>query len=346
MAGLELEHLHKRFGETEAVVDVSFSVAPRELAAILGPSGCGKSTVLHLIAGLENPDRGRVLWDGDPLDGVPAHERGFGLMFQEFALFPHMNVADNVRFGLRMQRMAPAEVQPRLTEVLELVGLPGFQEREVDQLSGGERQRVALARALAPKPRLLMLDEPLGALDRTLKERLMIELPQILRSTRQTVLYVTHDQEEAFAVADRVVVMNKGRVAQTGTPEGIYRRPNSVFVARFLGLNNVIEGRVERSDGGSVARTKLGAIPLEEAADGAVTLLLRPETATLEGEGDIEVEGELVERSFRGSSQRMVLRLEDGQRLSFDLSSQTALPPLGETVTLRVDSRDAVQRLT
>ncbi len=346
MAGLQIRHLSKRFGETEAVVDVSFGVAPQEIVAILGPSGCGKSTVLHMIAGLEAPDRGQVLWDGEPLAPIPPHERGFGLMFQEFALFPHMNVEDNVAFGLRMQKMTSAQIRQRLAEVLELVGLRGFETREVDRLSGGERQRVALARALAPKPRLLMLDEPLGALDRTLKERLMLELPQILRATRQTAVYVTHDQEEAFAVADRVVVMDDGRIAQIGTPQGIYRQPASTFVARFLGLDNLLEGQVERRGEGTVVQTRVGALPLDAPADGQVTLLLRPETASLDGQGDVEISGELVERSFRGSTQRIVLRLSDGQRLSFDFPSTTELPQVGKKVVLWVDSRKAVQVLT
>lgn len=345
MAGLKATDLHKTFGDTVAVRQVSFSVAEGEIVAILGPSGCGKSTVLHVIAGLEEPDRGQVLWNGQSMQGVPPHQRQFGLMFQEFALFPHMSVADNITFGLRMRDMDPEEIAERLAETLELVGLPGHGERSVEQLSGGERQRVALARSLAPEPRLLMLDEPLGSLDRTLKERLMLELPQILRRTEQTVLYVTHDQEEAFAVADRVIVMRAGEVAQIGRPAEIYREPNSPFVAEFLGLDNLLSGQAEPAETGSKVQTRLGTFDIDESLVGEVTLLVRPEAARLDGEGDWELTGELVERSFRGGSQRAVLRLEEDLVFSFDFSSSDSLPPLGQTVTISLPLPDSIQVL-
>ncbi len=345
MQGLELENLNKRFGETIAVAGLSLTVEPGEIFALLGPSGCGKSTVLHITAGLIEPDQGRVFWNGESLADVPPHARGFGLMFQEFALFPHMNVFDNVAFGLRMQRLAQNEVGSRVKEVLELVGMEGFEAREVDNLSGGERQRVALARSLAPAPKLLMLDEPLGALDRTLKERLMIELPQILRALNQTVIYVTHDQEEAFSIADRVAVMNEGRLIQVGTPEDIYADPASTFVARFLGLDNLVRAQPVADEDPTQVDTAIGRLPVSTPVEGPVTILIRPEAASLDGAQPLTLQGELVERSFRGTTQRAVIRVAEGVQLSFDFTSSEKLPPVGETLVIGLDPARAIQIL-
>jgi ABC-type Fe3+/spermidine/putrescine transport system ATPase subunit len=342
---LLVDSIHKRYGATVAVDGVSFGVDHGELVAVLGPSGCGKTTLLHLIAGLERPDRGQTSWRGEPLSGVPPHRRGFGLMFQEYALFPHMNVGRNVGFGLRMQHMDGERLDERVAQALELVGLPGFEGRQVDQLSGGERQRVALARAIAPAPSLLMLDEPLGSLDRTLKERLMLELPRILRGTEQTALYVTHDQEEAFAIADRVIVMRAGREVRIGTPEEIYRQPRTPFVARFLGLDNLLDGRAVLRGSGSEVGTALGKLAIPMPIEGDVILLLRPEKVEL-GAGDgVSIEGEVVETSFRGGSQRVVLRT-GRLELSFDFPSSTQLPTAGGRIELHFDPAEAVQVLS
>ena len=345
-AGLRVEALRKRFGETLAVDSVSFEVNPGEIVALLGPSGCGKSTVLHLIAGLLPPDRGHLWWDDQRLDGVAPHLRQFGLMFQELALFPHMDVARNVAFGLRMRQLPPDAIAERIQQVLTLVGLPGLGQRQVDQLSGGQRQRVALARSLAPSPRLLMLDEPLAALDRTLKERLMLELPGILRTSQQTVVYVTHDQEEAFAVADRVVIMQAGGVAQIGTPRQLYQSPASAFVARFLGLENLLPAQLSRSPDGWQAETELGSLPLAgEQQPGQATLLLRPDRAQLDGRPGIEIRGRLTALSFRGSSQHIKLETETGLALTFELGSAVDLPAVGQPLTLTLDPAAGLQVL-
>lgn len=340
MDGLSLHGLVKHFGATRAVDGVSFEVAPGEVVALLGPSGCGKSTLLSLIAGLETPDNGDVRWDRRSLRDLPSHRRAFGLMFQDLALFPHLDVAGNVGFGLDVTGEDPGRARARVRQVLEWVGLDGFGDRRVDTLSGGEQQRVALARTLAPAPRLVMLDEPLGALDRTLRERLLEDLAGILRraagGASQTALYVTHDQEEAFALADRVVIMQQGRVAQAGTPEALYRRPASAFVARFLGLNNLLEGTAGEGPAGFSAETPLGRIPLPAPARGPVTLLLRPDAAHLGGEGALSIEGRVVGRSFRGSLARLTIECR-GLLLRFDFHSGQPLPASGETARLALD---------
>ncbi|MEN8171720.1 MAG: ABC transporter ATP-binding protein, partial [Chloroflexota bacterium] len=225
MHKLAIKNIYKTFGSTQALDGISFDLNEGEIMALLGPSGCGKSTLLSIVAGLEKADSGTLHWDGKHLQDTPPHQRGFGLMFQDYALFPHKNVAQNIGFGLLMAKWAPDAIAKRVAEMLELVGLPGYGARDVAALSGGEQQRVALARSLAPRPKLLMLDEPLGSLDRALRESLLTELRDILNEIEQTVLYVTHDQEEAFALADRVVIMNHGQAVQIGAPGELYQRP-------------------------------------------------------------------------------------------------------------------------
>jgi thiamine transport system ATP-binding protein len=232
---LSVEGASVCFDEHTALDDVDLTVDDHELVAVLGPSGSGKSTLLRAIAGLELLDQGTIRWDGADLTGVPPHRRSFGLMFQDYALFPHKDVAGNVAFGLRMQRRPDAEVRRRVAEVLALVDLDGFEQRSVTTLSGGEQQRVALARAVAPEPRLLMLDEPLGALDRTLRDRLTEELRDLLQRLGMTAIYVTHDHAEARALGDRLVVMRAGRIEQVGPPEEVIAHPANAFVAEFVG---------------------------------------------------------------------------------------------------------------
>ena len=238
---LGVENVVVRFGTHEALAGVSLDVAEGEVVTVLGPSGSGKSTLLRVVAGLERPDAGRVLLDGRDLASVPAHRRGIGLVFQDHALFQHRDVEGNVAFGLRMRGDPPTRAKERVRELLELVGLAGYERRSVATLSGGEQQRVALARALAPEPRVLLLDEPLGSLDRLLRDRLLDDLSRLFVELGVTAVYVTHDQGEAFALADRVAVMRAGRVVQTGTPDELWAHPADEEVARFLGLANIIE---------------------------------------------------------------------------------------------------------
>jgi ABC-type Fe3+/spermidine/putrescine transport system ATPase subunit len=342
MASLTVSSLYKNFGQKTALNGVSFDVEPGKTLAILGPSGCGKSTLLNIIAGLEQPDAGEVLWQGKTLVNVPPYRRGFGLMFQDYALFPHRNVFENVAFGLRMLKYSPQAIQTRVSEMLELVNLTGFEKRDVNTLSGGEAQRVALARALAPQPHLLMLDEPLGALDRDLRERLASELRSILKKINQTALYVTHDQEEAFTLADRIIIMNAGKIEQTGTAQGIYQHPKSTFVARFLGLTNLLSGTAHPTNHGSSIKTAVGDFLLPSVHSGDVTLLIRPELVRLGGNGAMQLTGILREKTFRGTVCRV--RLEIKQTiLSFDFPPNAPLPNEGSPIQLSLNPEEAVQ---
>lgn len=272
-AMLRLESLTVRYGGRPVVDAVDLAVDAGETVCVLGPSGSGKSTLLRAVAGLAVPAGGRVLLGGRDQEGVPPHRRGVGLMFQDHQLFPQHDVAANVGFGLRVRGAGREERRERVARLLDMVGLAGAERRAVTALSGGEQQRVALARALAPGPRLLMLDEPLGQLDRGLRERLVVELRSLFRRLGTTVLAVTHDQGEAFALADRVVVMRDGRVEQTGSPVEVWSRPVSEFVARFLGFSNVVPAMLT----GRTAQCAWGAVEVaEEAPDGPVGLLVRP----------------------------------------------------------------------
>lgn len=303
---LKLDGATVRFGQRAALDAVDLEVADHETVCVLGPSGSGKSTLLRVVAGLQPLDAGRVLLGGADQAGVPVHKRGLGLMFQDHQLFPQRDVAGNVAFGLRMRGASRVEQAARVGELLDLVGLPGAERRAVAALSGGEQQRVALARALAPSPRLLMLDEPLGQLDRTLRERLVVELRSLFARLGTTVLAVTHDQGEAFALADRVVVMRDGRIAQTGTPLEVWQRPASEFVARFLGFENVVPATVT----GAVAATPWGKVPVPPGSpQGEVRLLLRPGGIRLVPSRD-GLPCEVVARTFRGN--HVALRLRPG----------------------------------
>ena len=337
---LVVEHISKSFGDTAALHELSLTAAAGEIVAILGPSGCGKSTLLQVIAGLLTPDAGDVRWEGSSQLQIPTHRRGFGLMFQDYALFPHRNVFDNIAFGLKMKGLSRPEIQRRVPDLLQQVGLSGLETRDVNTLSGGEQQRVALARALAPKPRLLMLDEPLGSLDRTLRDRLMAELRAMLQREGLTVLYVTHDQHEAFAIADRIVVLRAGHVAQIGTPQQIYRQPASEFVARFLGMNNILVGQLETRDSELCWQLSFGSFPIGESlalAAGVeeVRVLLPPTAAELASEGNGFV-ATVTSHTFRGSVSEVGVQPASGQPLQFAFGSSLAVPPLGSKIWLRL----------
>ena len=309
---LRVEGVSVRFGATVALDHVSLDLAAGERLALLGPSGCGKSTLLRAIAGLETGD-GRIVIDADDLTGKPPDQRPVGLMFQDHVLFPHRTVAGNIGFGLRMEGVTSAVRAERVFELLALVGLDGFADRDVATLSGGEAQRVALARALAPAPRVLLLDEPLGSLERYLRARLIAELPDVLAATGTAAIHVTHDHDEAFALGDRVAVMAAGRVLCVDTPAVVWRRPVSAEAARVLGHENLI------------------------AFDDA-TELWRPDAATLDPDGPVEA---VVERvHFRGVDSEVLLRRPDGSRLRFVFAEP---PAVGTAVRLRIDAARVVR---
>jgi len=355
MSILELHRLNKAYRDGWTLTDVSFSVEEGEIFGLLGPSGCGKTTLLRLVAGLEMPDSGRVLVEGEDLTHAAPHQRGFGLMFQEYALFPHKDVLGNVAFGLRMGGLDRAMIDRRVAEALALVGLDGFEHRDVNQLSGGERQRVALARSLAPQPRLLMLDEPLGALDRALRERLLDELPGILHRAGVTVITVTHDQEEAFALADRVALMRAGEVVQIGTPRDLYRQPGSPWIARFLGLSNLLPAKVVAP--GRV-QTALGSLAVgapggdDWRVGSQMQLLIRPESGRLvpakaaettiartEDAGCNRIALEVTGCSFRGPYCQIDGRHQSGIALTFMFSAGVDTPEVGDTISVSLDPR-------
>jgi ABC-type Fe3+/spermidine/putrescine transport system ATPase subunit len=337
---LAAQDLFKSYGETPALRGVSLSVAAGAIVCLLGPSGCGKTTLLRVIAGLEQADSGAITFAGRLIDSLPVHARGFGLMFQDYALFPHRDVAGNVAFGLRMRGDSRQQIDARVAEMLDLVGLAGYDRRRVYELSGGERQRVALARSLAPSPHLLMLDEPLGALDRALRERLLDELRTILTRVGVTSLYVTHDQAEAFAIADWLVLMNGGKIEQQGPPEAVYRQPATRFAARFLGLSNLIDGRVITHEQNTLlVETPLGRLRASGDAQpgAAVMLVIRPEAAkqlpAAASDNTNTITGIVAERSFRGSRTRLAIQHTSGQRLEFEIDDP-ALPAASEPITL------------
>lgn len=317
-----------RYDDVIALDSVDLDVRDGEVMALLGPSGSGKTTLLRVVAGLEHPEAGAIHWDTDDLSSVPPHRRGFGLMFQDYVLFPHRDVGGNVAFGLRMQAWSAERTDARVAEVLDLVGMGGFENRQVGTLSGGEQQRVALARALAPAPRLLMLDEPLGSLDRPLREQLVGELRDLLSGIGVAALYVTHDQEEAFAVADRLTLMHGGRVVQTGTPQEVWQQPASEVAARFLGFE-VVDAEV--TDG--TAATPWGPVPVgTHIPPGTRRLVIRPDALSVDPNGPIA--GTVAGRTFRGGHSVIEVRPEAGPTLSA-LSKQTM--EIGAAVRVAVD---------
>lgn len=344
-AAIRLERCGKTFANgTRALDPVDLAFAAGETVVLLGPSGCGKTTTLRIVAGLEMPDAGgRVFFDGVDVTTVPIERRNVGMVFQSYALFPNMSVAENIAYGLKVRRLAPSERLLRTREMLAMMQIEPLADRPVDRLSGGQRQRVALARALAPRPRVLLLDEPLTALDARLRDALRLEINRLLRSLGITTVYVTHDQAEAMAVGDRIVVMDHGRVAQTGTPRQIYEAPGTRFVAEFVGTMNQVSGSVR--DG--VLHFGGGRIPVQAGtSDGPAQAMFRPEALRLVADPQLaELSGAVVASLYQGDHTRIEVEIEGGrplvariaercdfavgERLHFTLAAPASIAPRG-----------------
>jgi len=325
MAGGEvvLVDLVKRFGDVTAVAGINLHMPPGEFFSLLGPSRCGKTTTLRMIAGFERPDEGQILLDGVDMAETPPHKRNVNTVFQNYALFPHLSVAENVGFGLRYKNVTKAEARRKVAEALALVRLEGFERRRPSQLSGGQQQRVALARALVLNPAVLLLDEPLGALDAKLRKALQIELKALQQEVGITFIYVTHDQEEALTMSDRLAVMSNGRVEQVGTPSEVYEEPATAYVADFLGVSNLMDARCEGGTPDGRARVRLGDFELAAAkgdvdARGDVKITIRPERVRLEEQGSTgenRIPGMVERVVYVGSTLQVIVHLAPGQTL-------------------------------
>jgi spermidine/putrescine ABC transporter ATP-binding subunit len=344
-----LRGLTKRYGEETVVDTIAASIAPGEFFSLLGPSGSGKTTTLMMVAGFVHPDGGTVLVDGRDIAAVPPQKRGFGMVFQNYAIFPHLNVFENIAFPLRARHWAKDMIEARVSWALELVQLTRFADRDARQLSGGQQQRVALARAIVFHPPLVLMDEPLGALDKNLRFEMQVEIKEIQQRLGMTVLYVTHDQEEAMSMSDRIAIMNRGRIYQVGPPGEVYERPANPFVARFLGEANLIEGTV-MAKGGEVARLQLPsgqelrALHTNSCVAGRGMLFIRPErveivpgTAASGDPGVNALAGNVRRCSFLGNILRYAVDLEGAAPITVDLQNAAGVGPLptGAPVVLR-----------
>jgi len=317
---IRIENVTKRFGDQVAVDDVSLEIQQGEFFSLLGPSGCGKTTTLRMLAGFEVPAEGRIMLEGEPVENVPPYKRDVNMVFQSYALFEHLDIADNVAFGLRRRKVPKDEIERRVGEALELVNLSERASARANELSGGQKQRVALARALVNRPKVLLLDEPLGALDLKLRRQMQVELKAIQREVGITFVYVTHDQEEALSMSDRIAVMNSGRVAQCGAPEDVYEHPTEEFVAGFIGISNLIAGVAE--DGGRVrianGMSVPAALPDGVSRGDQVNLSIRPEKIAIDEEvadGMVVLNGTIESRVYLGVMTQITVALGDGARL-------------------------------
>ena len=346
---IDVRHVTKRFGEGAAAVtaldDVSLVIPEGSFFTLLGPSGCGKTTLLRLIAGFELPTEGEIALDGESIGHLEPHHRPVNTVFQSYALFPHMSVARNIGFGLEMLGRPKVEIGATIDEMLDLVQLRAFATRRVDQLSGGQQQRVALARALAPRPKVLLLDEPLSALDLKLRKEMQGELKRLQHETGITFVFVTHDQGEALAMSDQIAVMSDGAVQQIGEPEDIYKKPKNCFVADFIGDTNIVSAELMNYEGGK-AVIRFGDGPLmqvntasSELSPGKVHVALRPETiaVTQEGADGVLLRGTVTENTFFGAGSQMLIRLDDGGEVHAHVDRPSAP---GSRVGLKCDSND------
>lgn len=346
---LELKEIKKSFTEGEAVLDnISLEISKGEFITLLGSSGCGKTTTLRIIAGLEQPDAGSVWLDGREVTGLEPNQRDVNTVFQNYALFPHMNVAENIGYGLKLKKVPKSEIRKKVSQMLELVQLEGYEKRKPSELSGGQKQRVAIARALVNNPKVLLLDEPLGALDLQLRRAMQIELKHLQKKLGITFIYITHDQEEAINMSDRIAVMNHGTFEQIGSPDEIYNHPKTSYVATFVGNANILKGKAEELEGDKV-RVSLAGGSVLAAADGntpakaaPVTLAVRSENIVLDESCQRGLLAEVVEKSFAGGLLRVVLKLTDGTEVIASRYGIDASVQPGQNVTCFFEPENAV----
>lgn len=351
---IEFRDVVKRFGQTTAVDRVTFTVGAGETVSLLGPSGCGKTTTLRLISGFEEPDQGVIKIAGKSMIGKRPYERNVGLLFQHYALFPHMTVAENVAYGLKHRGWPKADIPQRVRQMLRLVQLEGFEARSPGQLSGGQQQRVALARVLATRPKLVLLDEPLSALDAKLREELRLELKQILTTVGSTTIVVTHDQDEAMSLADRIIVINLGRIEQQGSPDDIYMRPETVFVAAFIGRTNWFHGRIRDPKGSGLsslvtdAGTRLTIFDRGRAADVSFSMCIRPERITVAGPDDAAEPGEnllpgrVADIVNMGAALHYIVDSPEGRMIAVEANRGRPRVHVGDKVSLLFRAEDCV----
>jgi spermidine/putrescine ABC transporter ATP-binding subunit len=337
---VRLESVEKSFDGKVRVVDrVDLTVHPGEFFALLGPSGCGKTTTLRMIAGFEIPDAGHILVGGQDVTDMPVHKRDMGMIFQSYALFPHRTVAENVAFGLRMRAIAKSEIKERVTQALRLVALEGYEDRRPAQLSGGQQQRVALARAIVIRPRVLLCDEPLAALDRKLRQSMQFELKSLQQELGVTTIFVTHDQEEAMTISDRIAVMNAGRIEQIGSPREIYDRPTTRFVSDFIGEINLFEG--EWRDGAFIVDGKVLPAPAAAQA-GKATVAIRPERMHLTQNVETALKGRVRTSTFVSGQMIYHIVLENGRELTVKETNTGVARPIGAQVGVDWEPNDVV----
>ncbi|RYB01474.1 ABC transporter ATP-binding protein [Lichenibacterium ramalinae] len=343
---LRVSGLGKSYGSTPALKPTDLDVPKGEFLTLLGPSGSGKTTLLQMICGLTEPTTGRVFIDDVDQTYTPVHRRDLGLVFQHYGLFPHLTVAENIAFPLKMRGQAPTDLARQVTTALDMVQMGSLGTRFPRELSGGQQQRVALARCFVYRPSVILMDEPLGALDKKLREHMQLEIKRLHRETGATVVYVTHDQEEALAMSDRICLMNHAAVEQVGTPQDIYARPRTAFAADFIGLSNIFRGRVTRaSDGSAMLDTPQGLLcmdGLEGPASGTAALVVRPEQIAIGGDGQNSVAGTVAEMIYAGSETRMIVALRAGERAIVRLRPGLRVPDLGEAVAIGWRTADAV----
>ncbi|HIZ23088.1 MAG TPA: ABC transporter ATP-binding protein [Candidatus Blautia faecigallinarum] len=346
---LELKNIKKSFSnETEVLKGISLTIEKGEFITLLGASGCGKTTTLRIIAGLEQPDEGQVFLEGKDVTFLAPEKRDVNTVFQNYALFPHMNVADNIGYGLKLRKVPKNEIKSQVLKMLDLVQLSGYEKRKPQELSGGQRQRVAIARALVNNPKVLLLDEPLGALDLQLRRAMQTELKRLQKKLGLTFIYITHDQEEAINMSDRIAVMNKGTFEQVGTPDEIYNYPRTSYVATFVGNANILKGIVEKTEGGKVLLSICGGKVLAETRGEQVepgeevTLAVRSENISLDDSCQRGIKALVAEKSFSAGQLRLALKMEDGKEVIASRYGIDADVKVGQKVCFQFKAEDAV----